>query len=94
MAGFSFATRPTGNCSMAARLNPRHSEMVRQKIQASCIIDRLHKCVKGEVEMTPTQVTAALGLLDRSVPKLSAIQMTGAEGGPLETVFRWASEKS
>ena len=79
---------------MAARLNPRHSEMVRQKIQASCIIDRLQKCVKGEVEMTTTQVTAALGLLDRSVPKLSAIQHTGAEGGPIETIFRWASEKS
>jgi hypothetical protein len=75
---------------MAARLNPRHSEMVRQKIQASCIIDRLQKCINGEVEMTSTQVTAALGLLDRSVPKLAQIQHVGdEEGGPIRQVFAW-----
>jgi hypothetical protein len=69
---------------MAARLNPRHTDMVRQKIQASVLIDYLHKHVAGTHEMTATQVSAATALLDRSVPKLSQIQHTGENGGPVE----------
>lgn len=69
---------------MAARLNPRHAELSRQKIQAGVLIDRLHKHAMGKVEMTATQVAAANALLDRSVAKLSQIQMTGEGGGPLK----------
>lgn len=69
---------------MPARLNPRHSDMVRQKIQASVIIDYLQKHIAGEHEMTGTQVTAALGLLDRSVPKLSQIQHSGDPDNPVQ----------
>ncbi len=70
---------------MAARLNPRHSDMVRAKIQASVIIDRLQKHVAGEIEMTASQIAAANALLDRSVPKLSQIQHVGDEsGGPIQ----------
>ncbi len=76
---------------MAARLNPRHSDMVRQKIQASAIIHRLQQHVQGEVEMSATQVSAALGLLDRSVPKLAQMQLVGdEEGGPVRHEFAWA----
>lgn len=64
--------------------------MVRQKIQASAIIHRLQQHVQGDVDMTATQVTAALGLLDRSVPKLAQVQHTGDdEGGPIRHVFVW-----
>lgn len=70
---------------MAARLNKRHSEEVRAKIQASVIIDRLQKCVNGEIEMTAIQVSAANALLDRSVPKLSQIQHVGnADEDPIQ----------
>ena len=68
---------------MAARLNPRHTEMVRQKIQASVLIDKLQKCVDGELEMNRNQLTAAIALLDRSVPKLQQIQHSGDETNPL-----------
>jgi len=79
---------------MAARLNPRHTELVRQKIQAGNIIHRLTQHVNGEVDMSSTQVTAALGLLDRSVPKLQAIQHVGdEEGGPIKHVFAWANQQ-
>lgn len=74
---------------MAARLNPRHSDEVRAKIQASVLIDRLQRHVAGELEMTATQIQAANSLLDRSVPKLSQIQHTGEDGGPVEHVFTW-----
>ena len=68
---------------MAARLNRMHSEQVRAKIQASVLIDRLQKHVEGELELTPSQITAAQVLLDRSVPKLSQIQHTGDENNPI-----------
>jgi hypothetical protein len=65
---------------MAARLNPRHVEMVRQKIQASVIIDRLHKHLKGDLEMSSTQIRAAEILLDRSVPKIQTVQGPNDDG--------------
>ena len=71
---------------MPARLNPRHSDMVRQKIQASVIIDRLQKHVAGKIEMTATQVAAANSLLDRSLAKLQQIQHVGDNGGPIRIV--------
>lgn len=73
---------------MPARLNPRHSDMVRQKIQASVLIDRLTKHANGEIEMSSTQVRAAEVLLDRSVPKLSQIQHSGDEDNPVR-VYGW-----
>lgn len=73
---------------MAARLNPRHTDMVRQKIQASVLIDRLTKHANGDIEMSSTQVRAAEVLLDRSVPKLSQIQHTGDEDNPIRHVGR------
>lgn len=57
---------------MAARLNPRHSEMVREKIRATQLVNRLEDHVFGEAELSATQVTAALGLLRKCVPDLSA----------------------
>ena len=68
---------------MATRLNRRHSQEVRDKIQASVIIDRLQKHVNGKLEMTSTQVNAANSLLDRSVPKLSQIQHVGDSDNPV-----------
>ena len=69
---------------MAARLNPHHSELTRQKIQAAVIVDRLHQCFMGELELTAQQLKAAEALLDRSVAKLSQIQHTGEDGGPVK----------
>ena len=59
------------------RLDPRHDEHVRAKIQTSQIVNRLISCVEGSVKMAPSQVTAALGLLKKILPDLSAIENTG-----------------
>ena len=69
---------------MPARLNRHHSDMVRQKIQASVILSRLHNHLMGKLELTSTQLKAAEVLLDRSVPKLAQIQHTGPDGGPVQ----------
>lgn len=55
------------------RLNPSHDVKARAKIQTSQIINRLTKLVNGEVEMQPHQVTAALGLLRKTLPDLSQV---------------------
>lgn len=73
--------------SSRARLNPRHQEMVKAKIQASQIINRLQNHIDGKIELSPTQVSAAKILLDRSVPTLSSVEMSGPEGGPLQAVI-------
>ena len=68
--------------------------MVRDKIRASQLINRLQDHVLGDVDLAPTQVSAALGLLKKCVPDLSVQQLTGDEGGPVEHVIRWQSSKS
>ena len=61
------------------RLNPEHDERTRAKIQTSQIINRLNAFVSGDVEMTPAQVTAALGLLKKTIPDLSATTIEGGD---------------
>ncbi len=56
------------------------------------IIERLHRHIEGELELSQTQIAAANALLDRSVPKLSQIQHVGDEnGGPVQIKFGWQS---
>lgn len=74
---------------MAARIQKRHSEEIRARIQAALLVNRLHDCAMGEVELTPTQVNAINSLLDRSVPKLQQIQHVGDEEQPLRMEFAW-----
>ena len=79
---------------MAARLNRHHAEHIRQKIQASVIIERFTRCVKGELELTPAQISAGTALLDRSVAKLQQIQHSGDDDSPMKLVVSWKSAKS
>jgi hypothetical protein len=70
---------------MPARLNPRHQQMVRDKIQASQLINRLEAHAMGEVELSATQVRSIEVLLKKVVPDLSAVQVDGdGEGGPIK----------
>ena len=70
---------------MAARLNPRHSDMVRSKIQASQLVNRLTDHVLGEVEMSSTQVQAAKILLDKVLSNApQQTEISGPEGGPMQ----------
>ena len=65
----------------------RRSDEIRQTIQARMIIERLHRHIEGELELSQTQIAAANALLDRSVPKLSQIQHVGDEnGGPVQMI--------
>lgn len=80
---------------MAARLNARHSEMVREKIRASQLVNRLEDHVLGELDLSATQVTAALGLLKKCVPDISAVNLgQDEESGPIRLTFEWSKSGS
>jgi hypothetical protein len=66
---------------MAVRKRLFHPEEVRQKIRTSQLVNRLNAFVNGEVELSPHQVTAALGLIRKTMPDLSAL----AHSGMIET---------
>lgn len=70
---------------MAARLNPRHQQSVRDKIRASQLVNALEDHVFGEGgrKLDSSQVTAALGLLRKCVPDLTNTQVSGDEDNPL-----------
>lgn len=66
-----------------------HQDDVREKIQASMIVNRLMGHVTGEIELTPTQVRAAEVLLKKTLPDLSSTSLTDANGGPAKLLFGW-----
>jgi hypothetical protein len=70
---------------MHARLStsPSYAEKVRARIRAGGIVHRLEQHVLGKVEMTASQVTAALGLLRKCVPDLASVEHSGPGGGPI-----------
>lgn len=70
----------------------RHDENTRRKIQTSQIANRLTAHVLGEVEMTPSQVSAGLGLLRKTLPDLSATALTEDSDGSLKALFKTVYE--
>jgi hypothetical protein len=69
-----------------ASRSPQYAESVRARIRAGGIAKRLEEHVLGKVEMSATQVSAALGLLRKVVPDQQYIEHTGKDGGPIEVV--------
>jgi hypothetical protein len=62
---------------MAKRASWRElSESHRAKIKVSQIINRLNSAALGEVEMSNAQIRAALGLIAKVLPDLSASEIT------------------
>lgn len=68
---------------MAKRITLTQSEDTRKKIQTSQLINRLSKHAFGEVELLPTQIKAIEILLKKSLPDLSAIEITGDPNKPI-----------
>ena len=62
---------------MAARLNRKHQEFVRDKIRATQLVNRLENHAFGELELSNTQIKAIEILLRKCVPDLSAVDHSG-----------------
>lgn len=69
---------------MAARKQLWHPDEVRQKIQASQLINRLMKHINSDKPlMDASQVTAATKLLNKVLPDLSTTTLQGDPDKPL-----------
>lgn len=63
---------------MAARIRKiRHDDETRAKIKTSQLINRLTEHVLSDLELSPSQVTAGLGLLRKTLPDLTATEHSG-----------------
>lgn len=71
---------------MAARVQKELTDKWREKIRLSQIINRLDQCAVGEIEMTKNELKAADMLLKKLVPDLSRTELSGPDGGPVQTV--------
>lgn len=60
----------------------------RDKIKNSNILNALVEHVEGKREMSPTQVTAGLGLLKKCLPDLSSVEHKGDEDNPFNVITR------
>src|SRR5262245_122374 len=60
---------------MPARKMLFHPDYVREKIRASQLLNRLHKCAFGEIDLTMTQLRAIEILLRKSIPDLAAAEI-------------------
>lgn len=69
--------------SITAKLNPRHQQLIRDKINAGILVERLTECALGQLELTSQQMKAIEILLKKSVPDLSAVEMTGDADAPV-----------
>jgi hypothetical protein len=71
---------------MAARIRTKHQDEIRTKIQTTQLINRLqnHALSDGEDELTPSRLKAIEILLRKSLPDLTATQLTGEDGGPVQ----------
>jgi hypothetical protein len=83
---------------MATRLNPKHDDATRQKIQTSQLVNRLNGYALGEldptsekpIEISTGQLKAIEILLRKSLPDLSAVQIAGDDESPLKLEVTWA----
>jgi hypothetical protein len=60
---------------MAKRKMLFHPDYVQEKIRASQLINRQHKCTFGEISLTMTQLRAIEILLRKCVPDLAAAEI-------------------
>lgn len=80
---------------MAAKLNPRHSQMVRDKIQATELINVLQNHALGlSDDIKPSRLKAIEILLKKSVPDLSAVELSGDPDSPVNVAVRWKKTES
>jgi hypothetical protein len=64
-----------------------HSELTRERIRTGMLLNRLQNFVMGRgPPMSPHQVTAALGLLAKTIPDLRAIEHAGETEHTFHTV--------
>lgn len=74
------APRANSNASKISKPPRRVQDDIRSKIQAGNLINRLEKHIDGKIALESSQLKAIEILLDRSIPKLSAVELSNKAG--------------
>ncbi len=78
---------------MAARLNPRHSDLVVRRIRTSQLINRLQDNALGKIALTAEQIRSATFLIERTLAKAEAPKDLHLSGAVAHTIA-WPLPKS
>lgn len=65
----------------------------KENIRVENLMTRLYKIAIGEIEATKTQIDATKIILAKILPDLKAMELSGNEDKPLQTVIRWAEDQ-
>ena len=76
---------------MAARNRVGLSENTRQRIKTTMIVERLMDHIDGSIELTATQISAANILLKKTLPDLSATDIT-SDGESVSFVLKSSAD--
>lgn len=79
---------------MAARIRSHHQDDIRAKIQVGNLVHYLHQGASGEVKLSRERLEAIKILLNKVVPDLKAMELTGEGGGPVKMVGSWKQTTS
>jgi hypothetical protein len=75
---------------MAARtVKIKIDDKTRDKIRTSQLLNRLNDHVFSDVEVSQTQMKAIEILLRKSLPDLSAVELSGNDDHPFKLVVEW-----
>lgn len=77
---------------MAARLNPRTAEAVRQRIQTTQLVKRVQGHALGQLEMTSTQLDAAKFLINKRMPNPPEEKNLNVDGNLTVEIVRFADQ--
>lgn len=69
------------------KINKTKALDVRARIQVGAILSRLAQHVDGTLDLSPTQISAAKLLLDKSLPSLAHTTVSGEGGAPISVVL-------
>ena len=75
-----------------AKTNKTHAQKTREKIQGSMIVNHLIDHVLGKREMSPSQVTAACKLMNKTIPDLKSLELSTDPDNPLKIDNKWTVE--
>jgi hypothetical protein len=76
---------------LAARIRKTHQDDVRKRIKVSNLLTRVQKYANGDLsdeDISPNRLNAIKLLLNKALPDLSSIQITGDPDNPIEISHR------
>lgn len=66
----------------------------RSRIQTTKLVERLQDHALGAIQMTNSQIRAAIALLKKTIPDLAAVEVTGDVSGSLLGVLAGLNDRS